>query len=105
MKNTNTKTETTLGYELFMLAKAVGKLTLVEGRHALRFAQQKRQALKRERLVSAPVDSRPAVDLDQPTLCRKLGKSEFEVWQHLNGVIETPDTAIHTQAYNLDMAC
>ncbi len=38
-----------------------------------------------------------------PTIMRKLGTEQFEAWQHLNGVIETPDTNIHVQAYNTDL--
>ena len=45
----------------------------------------------------------PAVNYDTPTIMRKLGTEQFEVWQHLNGVIETPDTNIHVQAYNTDL--
>ena len=44
-----------------------------------------------------------AVNYDTPTMIRKLGTEQFEVWQHLNGVIETPDTNIHVQAYNTDL--
>ena len=40
--------------------------------------------------------------LESPAIARKLGSAQFEVWQHLNGVIETPDTHIHVQAYNMD---
>lgn len=35
---------------------------------------------------------------------RKLGKSSFVEWQHLRGIMETADTAIHVHAYNLDVA-
>lgn len=45
----------------------------------------------------------PTVNYDTPTIMRKLGTTQFEVWQHLNGVIETPDTNIHVQAYNTDL--
>lgn len=45
----------------------------------------------------------PAVNYDTPTIMRKLGTTQFEVWQHLNGVTETPDTNIHVQAYNMDL--
>lgn len=45
----------------------------------------------------------PAVNYDTPTIMRKLGTAQFEAWQHLNGVIETPDTNIHVQAYNMDL--
>lgn len=42
--------------------------------------------------------------LETPTLARKLGEAQFETWQHLKGVMETPDTSIHVQAYNLSVA-
>ena len=45
----------------------------------------------------------PAVNYDTPTIMRKLGTAQFEAWQHLNGVTETPDTNIHVQAYNMDL--
>lgn len=45
----------------------------------------------------------PTVNYDTPTIMRKLGTAQFEAWQHLNGVIETPDTNIHVQAYNMDL--
>lgn len=45
----------------------------------------------------------PTVNYDVPTIMRKLGATQFEVWQHLNGVTETPDTNIHVQAYNMDL--
>jgi len=45
----------------------------------------------------------PTVNYDVPTIMRKLGTTQFEVWQHLNGVTETPDTNIHVQAYNMDL--
>lgn len=47
--------------------------------------------------------SATSVNYDTPTIMRKLGTEQFEVWQHLNGVIETPDTNIHVQAYNMDL--
>lgn len=45
----------------------------------------------------------PTVNYDTPTIMRKLGTAQFEAWQHLNGVTETPDTNIHVQAYNMDL--
>lgn len=53
-------------------------------------------------VVTAPSQNWDA--LETPALARKLGNKQFESWQHLNGVIETPDTAIHIHAYNMDMA-
>lgn len=45
----------------------------------------------------------PTVNYDTPTIMRKLGTTQFEAWQHLNGVTETPDTNIHVQVYNMDL--
>lgn len=45
----------------------------------------------------------PTVNYDTPTIMRKLGTAQFEAWQHLNGVTETPDTDIHVQVYNMDL--
>ncbi|AKX44919.1 hypothetical protein AKN87_07300 [Thiopseudomonas alkaliphila] len=50
-----------------------------------------------------PTEPTVAVDYDVPTILRKLGRAEFEAWQHLRGVVETPDTNIHRHAFNMSL--
>ena len=50
-----------------------------------------------------PTEPTVAVDYDVPTILRKLGRAELEAWQHLRGVVETPDTNIHRHAFNMSL--